>query len=220
MPEKLLSSHKKSCILLGVLFGVFSGQPPEQHGVAERVVSLKSVPFFLGETQFLKCKTCFVFRWHHRSWDYALNVLIMHRAFTKQVIWSSWKSWWQYCYCHENSTALLFPWKRWSYLMNQKASYWLGSLPISVFCCWMSCLNCDIMASSVQVCPKRYELSSVVNLFCYKGSDVLWSSQQMNNPARINNLCNKQECMRNGTLCSYLLRNRELVRLQSQKYIL
>lgn len=32
----------------------------------------------------------------------------------KQVIWSTWMSWWQYCYCHENWATQLFPWKWWS----------------------------------------------------------------------------------------------------------
>lgn len=147
-------------------------------------------------------------------------VLIMHRAFMKQVIWSAWKFWWQYCYCHENWTALLFPWKWWSHVMNEKASYWLAFLPVSVVCCWMACLICSAMASSLQVCSERHKLSRVVNSFCYKGCDVLWSSQQINNPAHINNLCNKQEYIRNGILCSYLPRNLELVCLQSQKCIL
>lgn len=44
------SRHKKTCTLLGILFGVFSRQSPEQHGVAERVMSFKSVPFFLSDT--------------------------------------------------------------------------------------------------------------------------------------------------------------------------
>lgn len=52
LPEKSPSRHKKTRTLLGVLFGVFSGQPTEQHGVAERVMSFPSIPFFLSDTQF------------------------------------------------------------------------------------------------------------------------------------------------------------------------
>lgn len=45
---------------------------------------------------------------------------------------------------------------------------------------------------------------------------MLWGSQQVNNPIYINNLCNKQEYIRNGTLSSSP-RNLELIGLQSQK---
>lgn len=55
---------------------------------------------------------------------------------------------------------------------------------------------------SVQVCPKRHKLSRVVNLR---------SSQQINSPACISNLCNKQEYIRNGALCFYLPRNLEVI---------
>lgn len=49
---KAPSRHKKIRTLLGVLFGVFNGQLTEQRGAAERVMSFKSVPLFLSDTQF------------------------------------------------------------------------------------------------------------------------------------------------------------------------
>lgn len=174
LPEKPLGSHKKNCILLGVLFGVSSGQPPEQHGVAERVVFLKSVPFFWSDVSFLKCNKCFVFRWRHCSGT--MHLMCVNNA---HVIWSGWKLWWQYCYCHENWTV--------SMKMVEPCGELESKLLAGLLTCLCSLLLFDLQCygCSLQVCPKRCELSTVMNLLSCKGCGMLWSSQQINNPAQV-----------------------------------
>lgn len=58
-----------------------------------------------------------------------------------------------------------------------------GFLSGSVVCCWMAYVFYNVMASSLQGRHNRCELSRMLILFCYEGCDVLWSSEQINNPA-------------------------------------
>lgn len=126
---------------------------------------------------------------------------LKHLKVVVTVLLLPWKTE-QLCYFHENGEAVWWTRKQatgsLSYLSLQFAAEWLT---------WFA-----VLWPAVCRFVQRHKINSVLLQWC----DVLWGSQQVNNPIYINNLCNKQEYIRNGTLSS-LPRNLELIGLQSQK---
>lgn len=158
LPEKPLSSHKTSCILLILCSWKVSYFSWVIHRFSSAINVLSSGGASVPGMMCLMCVN------------------------NAKVIWSAWKLWWQYCYCHENGTV--------SMKMVEPCDELESKLLAGFLTCFCSLLlngmfDLQSCGCSLQVCPKRCELSTVMNLLSYKGCDVLWSSQQINNPAQV-----------------------------------